>query len=73
MMPRPAPVPALVPLLIWQDVHALEEMERERRDLISRMQTLPRCSHRRIVLAARLRELTHRIISAQVDLRGRRS
>lgn len=71
-MPRAA-VPAIVPLFAWQDLLAIDAMERERAALISRMASLPRNSHRRIVLAARLAELTHRQLAAQIDLRRRRS
>lgn len=71
MMPRAA-VPAIVPLFAWQELVAIDEMARERAAIIARMERLPRNSHRRIVLAARLTELTHRQLAAQVDLRRRR-
>lgn len=72
-MPRAAhSVPAVVSLFAWPDLVALAEMERERQALIARIATLPRNSHRRIVLAARLQDITHRSLAAQVDLRRRR-
>lgn len=71
MMSR-AVVPTIVPLFAWQDLLAIDAMERERLAIIARMERLPRNSHRRIVLAARLSEITHRQLAAQVDLRRRR-
>ncbi|PZU89091.1 MAG: hypothetical protein DI527_16285 [Chelatococcus sp.] len=68
MMPRAA-VPAIIPLFAWQDLLAIEQMERERAALIARMAVLPPNSHRRVVLAARLQDLTHRQLAARVDLR----
>lgn len=64
-----AQLPALVPLFQWRDVAALAELERERKALKARIETLPRCSHRRIVLAARLQDLTHRHLAMLVELR----
>ncbi|MFC5393040.1 hypothetical protein [Bosea vestrisii] len=64
-----AQLPVLVPLFQWRDVAALAELERERQALKARIDTLPRCSHRRIVLAARLQDLTHRHLAMLVELR----
>lgn len=71
MTARGAQIPAVAPLFSWPELVAIEEIERERRALKARIETLPRCSYRRIVLAARLQELTHRSLAAQVALRRR--
>ena len=71
MTARGAQLPAVASLFSWPELVAIEEMERERRALIARIETLPRCSHRRIVLAARLQELTHRSLVARIELRQR--
>jgi len=44
MMPRAA-ASALVPLFAWQELQAIEELERERAALIARIEGLPRNSH----------------------------
>lgn len=46
------------PLLSWPEQRVIADIERRRRDLINRIARLPRFSHRRIELEARLRALT---------------
>ncbi|HQS09495.1 MAG: hypothetical protein B7Y12_02060 [Rhizobiales bacterium 24-66-13] len=64
---RPIPV-ATVPLLVWDDVHRIEQLMAERAALIDRMARLPRQSHRHVLLAARLRALTAEILAAELTL-----
>lgn len=56
-MPR-RQAPADAPLFVWPEQAAIGAVELRRRALITRIARLPRFSHRRIELEARLRLLT---------------
>lgn len=73
-MPRAAhPAPAVIPLLAWRELAAINAMAAERAALKERIAALPRNSHRRIILQARLEELTATWLAALVALKGGRS
>lgn len=59
------------PLLDWPERHEVERLEAKRRDLMDRINALPRNAHRRVELEARLRTLTvQQLQLAQVLDRG---
>ena len=57
-----------VPLLVWDELHQVEQLRAERQALITRIAQYPRFSHRRVRLEAQLAELTHRIIQAELAI-----
>ncbi len=70
-MPRAsAPRSAIesVPLLVWDELHQVEQLRAERQALITRISQYPRFSHRHVRLEAQLAELTHRIIQAELAI-----
>lgn len=69
-MPRPARQPSVAPLLLWPQSREVDALERERAELMARMSALPAHSHRRIVMQARLQDLTLRALRASVALRS---
>lgn len=61
---------ATLPLLTWQEDAAAARLAEERRQLRARIERLPKMSHRRVELMARLRQKT--ADELQMDLeRGR--
>lgn len=68
MMMAPARTePNLLPLFTWPEARLVARMEAEREELAARIARLPRFSHRRIELQARLKDLTGR----QLELEAR--
>lgn len=63
--------PSLPPLLVWRERHELDRLEQERLDLAMRVAALPRHSHRRIALQARLTVITHRILAGTTGAQRR--
>lgn len=57
------------PLLVWREQTAIEQLEKQRQRLMSRIAALPRYSHRRIELECRLKELTARELELQNAIR----
>lgn len=49
---------ASLPLLTWQEDAAAARLAEERRQLRARIERLPRMSHRRVELMARLKQMT---------------
>lgn len=68
-MPRVAALPAVAPLLLWPERQAIDAMERQRAQLMARIAGMRPHSHRRVVMQARLEELTLQILRAEVALR----
>jgi len=68
MMARGAETTPILPLLVWHELAAIEDLRRERLELKRRIDLYPPHAHRRVVLEARLRELTHRLISAEAAI-----
>lgn len=59
-MPRLARPSQELPLFTWPEQVEITALAERRAEIVARMEKLPRYSHRRVVLAARLRELTER-------------
>ncbi|MEO9612615.1 MAG: hypothetical protein ABJG86_09820 [Nitratireductor sp.] len=57
-----------LPLLTWRKEQALAHLRMERMQLARRIAALPPMSHRRVELVARLKELTARELSAEIEL-----
>lgn len=55
-----------VPLFHWPELQRLAALEADRRRLMARAAALPPASHRRIVLEARIAELTARLLAAEI-------
>ncbi|WP_276200381.1 hypothetical protein [Chelatococcus sp. XZ-Ab1] len=71
-MPRAAARPsAPPPLLVWDELRQIEQMRFEREQLRQRVARLPLHCHRRIVLQARLEQLTLQLVAAEVALNAR--
>lgn len=51
---------ATLPLLSWREDAAVARLRAERMELAARIAALPKMSHRRVELTARLKELTAR-------------
>ena len=66
--PRPS---QSLPLLVWQDLQALDGLRKQRDALISRAAALPPHAHRRVELEARIRDLTSRILTNEQVLHAR--
>lgn len=66
------PVPAVIPLLAWRELAELDALRAEHRSLLGRIESLRPCSHRRVVLQAKLEHLTARILAAELALKGGR-
>jgi hypothetical protein len=58
------------PLLHWQGLRAIDGLRARRHDIAVRMSGLAPHSHRRVVLQARLNDLTAQIIRRELALRG---
>ncbi|QPC44607.1 hypothetical protein HW532_19015 [Kaustia mangrovi] len=69
MTGAPARTEAL-PLLHWEDLAEIERIRSERDAICARMARLPLHSHRRVVLQARLAELTARQLKLELKVRG---
>lgn len=65
---RPA---AALPLLSWPEQVEIAALAQERGALSGRIEKLPRFSHRRVVLNARLRELTERQLRLEGELNAK--
>lgn len=61
---RPSPIP---PLFQWQDRAEAARLDSIRTDLKARIGRLPRFSHRRLVLEARLADLTARQLAIETS------
>ena len=68
-MPRVAAPPTVAPLLLWPEQQAIDAMERQRAQLKDRIAEMRPHSHRRVVMQARLEELTLQMLRAKVALR----
>lgn len=55
-----------VPLFHWPELQRLAALDDDRRRLMARAAALPPASHRRIVLEARIAELTARLLAAEI-------
>lgn len=67
---NPAPT---MPLFTWPEQVEIAALTEQREQIVERMAKLPRFSHRRVVLAARLRELTERQLLLEGQMRRRAS
>ncbi|MCB1470896.1 MAG: hypothetical protein KDK08_27895 [Rhizobiaceae bacterium] len=67
-MARSAATAPVLPLLVWHELSAIDQLRRERFELMRRINLYPPYSHRRVVLESRLRELTTRLISAEASI-----
>ena len=61
--------PADAPLFVWPERVAIDAVEQRRRELIDRIAALPRLSHRRVVLEARLRDITAEGLGLETNVR----
>ncbi|QPC44498.1 hypothetical protein HW532_18430 [Kaustia mangrovi] len=59
-----------LPLLHWEDLADIERLRSERDAICARMARLPLHSHRRVVLQARLSELTARQLQLELKVGG---
>lgn len=57
-----------LPLLNWPEQARINTMELERENLHQRIEALPHKAHRRIVLEARLQDLTARQLQMEADI-----
>jgi len=66
-----ANIAAPPPLLVWEERRHIDRMRAEREELRQRIARLPLHCHRRIVLQARLEQLTLQLVAAEVALDAR--
>ncbi len=62
--------PADAPLFAWREWEEIARLEDEREMLRTRLERLPRFSHRRVELEARLRAVTARQLQLTNAIRG---
>lgn len=67
-----AAAPATVPLFTWPEVSEAARLDLARQALRSRIDALPACSHRRIILQHQLNMLTAQLLEIENHMRGRR-
>lgn len=67
---KPASLPAPAPLFVWPEASEAARLERARKALVARIQALPVCSHRRIILQHQLTMLTAQLLDLENRIRG---
>jgi len=67
IMPRAAE-PKSLPLLVWTEQAEIDRLQQRRLELQGRILGLPRHSHRRVELEARLRAVTERQLELQTTI-----
>lgn len=63
------PTQPQVPLFVWHEAHATEELRMRRVDTLRRIETLPPRSYRAVELRAELRLLTRNILELELKIR----
>ena len=72
MVTRLARPDAGLPLLTWPEQTEAAVLAEERAALVSRIAKLPRFSHRRVILSAKLAELTERQLRLEGEIAAKR-
>ena len=62
----------VMPLFIWPEQAKIDALADQRGDLHACIVELPRMAHRRVVLEARLAELTARQLELETEIRDRK-
>lgn len=72
MVARLARPSTVLPLFTWPEQTEAAALAEERAGLVARITKLPRFSHRRVILSAKLVDLTQRQLRLEAEIEARR-